>query len=152
MSSNTYYKGKVTGGSLKLRATPNGSQVAIIPNNKVLPLLSNGSGWAHTFYGMKEGYVNENYITNQGSIEYWQYLYGLKNLYRGCSSSLFVKHLQERLVALNLLSNSGGNACDGVFGLNTENAVIAFQNLCSLNPDGIVGNNTKEALDPSSPW
>ena len=43
----SYYKGKVTGGNLKLRATPNGTQVAIIPTNTVLVVQSTGSGWAH---------------------------------------------------------------------------------------------------------
>ena len=150
--AQTYYKGKVTGGSLKLRATPNGNQIAIIPNNKELAVVAQGNGWAQTIYGMNEGYVMEYYLTNQGTIEYYQYLFGLNNLYRGCSNSLYVSNLQDKLVSKGFLDNSNNDAIDGVFGVNTENAVKDFQREYHLTVDGIVGNATKEALDTSSPW
>lgn len=35
---------------------------------------------------------------------------------------------------------------DGIFGANTEKAVIAFQNQFGLVPDGIIGNNTWDAI------
>ena len=37
-------------------------------------------------------------------------------------------------------------AVDGIFGPDTKNAVIAFQNYAGLTPDGIVGANTWSAL------
>ena len=37
---------------------------------------------------------------------------------------------------------------DGNFGINTQNAIISFQNSFGLTPDGIVGENTWNALFP----
>lgn len=146
-----YYKGKVTGGRLRMRNQPGGTQITTIPDETRLAVLSDGSGWAHTYYKMYEGYVDEDYLTNQGEAEYWQYLFGLTNLYRGCSNSLHVQTLQRYLVRYGHLANTS-TACDGVFGVNTENAVKSFQRACNLTADGIVGDRTKEALDSSSPW
>lgn len=54
-----------------------------------------------------------------------------------------VRQLQEGLVVL------GFNALtvDGVFDSNTENMVKAFQQSYGLNADGIVGNQTRDALN-----
>jgi zinc D-Ala-D-Ala carboxypeptidase len=54
-----------------------------------------------------------------------------------------VKVLQEKLNALGY--NCG--AADGVFGINTEKAVKAFQDAEWLVPDGVVGSATWGALD-----
>lgn len=48
---------------------------------------------------------------------------------------------------LNRLGFNTGNA-DGVFGPRTENGVIRFQRSEGLNPDGIAGPKTWEALNP----
>ncbi len=37
---------------------------------------------------------------------------------------------------------------DGIYGIQTQSAVIAFQNDSGLNPDGIIGPKTYEALNP----
>lgn len=52
-----------------------------------------------------------------------------------------VKRLQERL-------NAQGEdlVADGVFGPSTHAAVVAFQARHGLNPDGVVGRRTREAL------
>ncbi|MBQ9983499.1 MAG: peptidoglycan-binding protein [Lachnospiraceae bacterium] len=54
-----------------------------------------------------------------------------------------VQTLQENLTALGY--NTKG--ADGIFGQNTENAVIAFQRAHNLTADGIVGANTHKAIN-----
>lgn len=58
-----------------------------------------------------------------------------------------VTRLQQRLQDLSLLRDRA----DGYFGRNTNNAVIDFQFLMGLNPDGIVGPNTAAALGLTYP-
>ncbi|WP_284143281.1 L,D-transpeptidase family protein [Metabacillus flavus] len=53
-----------------------------------------------------------------------------------------VKELQQKLTALGY--NTKGT--DGVFGPNTEKAVLAFQKASRLTADGIVGPATKKAI------
>ena len=54
-----------------------------------------------------------------------------------------VKNLQNNLISLGYLSGTA----DGAFGKNTENAVIAFQKKHGLTPDGLVGSDTKKAIN-----
>jgi peptidoglycan hydrolase-like protein with peptidoglycan-binding domain len=58
-----------------------------------------------------------------------------------------VARLQQRLRDLLLLQDKA----DGFFGRNTNNAVIDFQFLVGLNPDGIVGPKTAAALGLPNP-
>lgn len=58
-----------------------------------------------------------------------------------------VSRLQQRLIELALLRDRA----DGYFGRNTNNAVIDFQFLMGLNPDGIVGRETTAALGLTFP-
>lgn len=53
-----------------------------------------------------------------------------------------VTRLQERLKAIGLFSG----AVDGVFGSETEAAVQQAQRTYNLEPDGVVGPATWEAL------
>jgi len=63
------------------------------------------------------------------------------------ASGADVKYCQERL----LYWGYSPGVIDGIFGVNTQNAVIAFQKSKGLSPDGIVGVNTWAALDTSKP-
>jgi peptidoglycan hydrolase-like protein with peptidoglycan-binding domain len=54
-----------------------------------------------------------------------------------------VKALQKRLNELGFLPKGTD---DGVFGVNTEKAVMKFQSSVKLKPDGIVGKNTWKKL------
>ncbi|GLB28817.1 hypothetical protein LAD12857_07400 [Lacrimispora amygdalina] len=60
------------------------------------------------------------------------------------SSGEAVKRLQERLIALNY--NCGSYGADGKFGRNTTLAVIKFQKINGLTPDGIAGPKTLNCL------
>ena len=62
---------------------------------------------------------------------------GSSNLVRKGSKGADVKEIQTKL----------GIAADGIFGPNTEKAVMDFQKKNGLKVDGIVGPNTKAALD-----
>lgn len=55
----------------------------------------------------------------------------------------------DAVVKLQNLLNSKGFYCgtaDGIFGVNTYNAVVRFQKSCGLTADGIVGPRTRSAL------
>lgn len=63
-----------------------------------------------------------------------------------------VRSLQATLTRLTYLPRGG---VDGVFGIQTWHAVVAFQGWHHLTRDGIVGERTRGALSrarPPSPW
>ena len=69
-----------------------------------------------------------------------------RNLYQGCTGN-DVTELQKKL-------NAAGFDCgpaDGVFGPRTATAVIALQKACGIGVDGIVGPQTREALNKPIP-
>ncbi|WP_416147935.1 N-acetylmuramoyl-L-alanine amidase [Salipaludibacillus sp. HK11] len=68
------------------------------------------------------------------------------NLLSNGSSGADVTYVQERL---NYLGYSVGNA-DGIYGPNTESGVVAFQHDRGLQPDGVVGLRTWDALSASN--
>lgn len=63
-------------------------------------------------------------------------------LIRRGGRGVYVCVLQDALI--NLGYNTGG--LDGVFGVNTQNAVINYQKTRGLSVDGLVGNNTWKTL------
>jgi peptidoglycan hydrolase-like protein with peptidoglycan-binding domain len=63
-----------------------------------------------------------------------------------------VRSLQESLARLTYLPHSG---VDGIFGMQTWHAVVAFQGWSGLSRDGVVGPRTRSALShahPPTPW
>ena len=66
---------------------------------------------------------------------------------RSGSSGNDVKELQRALKAKGF----DPQGTDGKFGANTRKAVVAFQRANGLEPDGVVGKNTHQALFGSAP-
>lgn len=66
---------------------------------------------------------------------------GNRVLYTGMAGA-DVKQVQEQLIRLGYPTGEG----DGVYGKNTQAAVIAFQQANKLNADGIVGRETLNVL------
>ncbi len=56
-----------------------------------------------------------------------------------------VKQMQQRLVALGYLGSA-----DGIYGIKTYNAVVAFQKKNGLSADGVAGSKTQNKLYSSS--
>ena len=85
------------------------------------------------------------YLSRTSSAEYWEFLFGTKNLYNGCSDSYYVRNLQHYL---NICSGRTWTTIteDGSFGANTETAVRAYQAAFGLTADGIAGSATKSSL------
>lgn len=150
----SYYIAEVINGSLRLRNNhdTSGTVLTSMPDGTEVVCSDYNSTWTHTSYGMYEGYAMKQFLNKIEDAEYWQWEFGLKNLYNGCSKSIFVKRAQKMLVHYNCLADPDGTACDGVFGDKTEAAVRTFQKNCNLSVDGIIGPATKKALDNSSNW
>lgn len=70
----------------------------------------------------------------------------MANLKRG-SRGAEVTALQRRLIEIGVLQGKA----DGIFGPATERAVKNFQASVELDVDGVVGPNTRAALDGASP-
>ncbi len=70
----------------------------------------------------------------------------IRNLYQGCTGN-DVADLQRQL------KDAGFNcgAVDGIFGPRTNSAVIALQKARGLVPDGLVGPQTRQALNRPNP-
>lgn len=150
----SYYIAEVIDGALRLRDDPSTSSTTLtrMPEGTEVVCDDYNSTWTYTSYGMYEGYAMKSFLNRVANAEFWQWEFGLKNLYNGCSSSIFVKRAQRMLVHYNCLADPDGTACDGVFGDQTEAAVRAFQRMCNLDVDGIIGPATKQALDNTSEW
>ena len=53
----------VTGG-LNLRETPNGTRIAVIPQNAVIGVITKGADWSRVKYGDKVGYVMTRFLAD----------------------------------------------------------------------------------------
>lgn len=101
-----------------------------------------GDKYAETSENLKAGdiIVGEGHTAIVANV-YWRMN---KNLRRGATGrKADIKALQQRL------NDKYGSklVVDGDFGVKTENSVIGFQLENGLEPDGIVGRKTAEALD-----
>ncbi|MBR7165913.1 MAG: peptidoglycan-binding protein, partial [Clostridia bacterium] len=63
------------------------------------------------------------------------------------SSGQDVRRIQEKLMNIRTSRRALSRiAIDGNFGRNTENAVITFQRIFGLTPDGVVGSGTRTRI------
>lgn len=87
----------------------------------------------------KQGFSNQKVDNYPGPNT----LAGCPALRKGSSGNI-TKLLQEKLI--NLGYDLGKYGADGVFGVDTYNAVVKFQKVNGLTVDGIVGKNTWRKL------
>ena len=143
------YKATVIGGSLNLRASTSTSsaRLAIIPNGATIDVKTiSGNTWRKAYYNNKLGYVMQAYLNENTSqrtygVEACE-RYGEALLQQG-STGPNVLTLQQDLRNAGL---HGFNDNDGIFGSNTRDAVIDYQQMSNLSADGIVGIDTKRSL------
>lgn len=82
------------------------------------------------------GAADKSSTSSAGSVS------SIPGLLQSGSRGANVVALQNALIALGY--NVGSTGADGIFGVNTANAVKAFQRAHGISADGIVGNATKE--------
>ena len=99
---------------------------------------SNGSGrFAVMARKLREGEKPEDFANPiDGAVR--ELCYKGISLMRGPD----VTKVQKALKALNYFQGE----CDGMYGLETAHAVLAFQRDHDMNPDGIAGAETREKL------
>lgn len=104
----------------------------------------NNEPWVYTLNDTILCHFDGTIATGNGTPSSWQERYGTTTLQQSNTYNVYVKNLQEDLIALGYYCGSSG--ADGYFGSNTYTAVRSFQNDHSLTVDGLVGQNTKIAL------
>lgn len=112
-----------------------GGGVIIHCSTNVKTGKTSDKGWTH--YAIPKGLYDEGEIPVDTTRP---------TLRRG-SKGDDVVYLQERLTALGY----GCGEIDGIFGLKTLNAVVKYQTLNNLDPDGIVGKKTWASLEGTTP-
>lgn len=104
-------------------------------------LIVGVNSWGNSWGANGLLYFGQDYVNRVGQIittvDMETHKYVFTKLLKLGSTGFDVKQLQGKL----------GITADGIFGNNTKNAVIAFQQKHGLSPDGIVGNNTNAVLN-----
>lgn len=93
------------------------------------------------------GYIRADCLSSRRpNMDTWEHYYGPGNLSRsgGQSTSEQIMNFQRDLD--NLWYDIGESGVDGYFGIDTERAVMEFQQDHNLTVDGIAGPVTKELL------
>lgn len=140
--ADTYGTGKVstqsTGVNMRASASSDGKVLALVPKNAKLTVLSADGNWYKVEFNGKTGYIYKDYL----NVTEGKSTTALRLGSRGES----VKSLQQKLIALKYLKGSA----DGIFGKDTEKAVIAFQKDNGLTSDGVAGKLTLAAIKEST--
>ena len=144
---NAYLREKPSTDSRKILTVLEGTTVTITE------MVNNN--WMRVEYGKSKGYIRgdlfyDTTTASTGNKETDQSKSGDKMsswlpgvLLKFGSRGDAVSQLQEGLRTLNF----NNLTVNGIFDANTESMVKAFQSSCGLNADGIVGNQTRNALN-----
>ncbi len=60
----SYARVNTVSGGLNLRETPNGTRIAVIPQNAVIGVITKGADWSRVKYGDKVGYVMTKFLAD----------------------------------------------------------------------------------------
>ena len=138
---------------LYMRATPSssGQSLALLERDTVLTVTSRNGDWLAVTYNGKSGYISSQYVRLNGdgtaqSTSSTTTTTSSSNVLSMGSRGEAVKSLQQKLIALGYLSGSA----DGIFGQNTQKAVIAFQSAKGLTASGTADTATLNALSSAS--
>ncbi len=135
--------------TVNLRETPGGAVNLRVLHGTPVRIDPDKTNGAYSFVTLWEpikrhGYMMTKFLTTSepaGSRDLSTQTFGTATLKKGSRGQYVYNlqwHLQEKL------NKTIGK--DGVFGDETEKAVIAFQKKAGLTADGLVGKKTKEAL------
>ncbi|MDR0897170.1 MAG: peptidoglycan-binding protein [Oscillospiraceae bacterium] len=159
--------GYVTSTGLYIResASTKADALKCAKNGEKLTILKTQGDWYYVRYGVVYGYVAKKYVSlsksgssSSSSSSSDDAPDRIADLGKAPATTRIgdrgsdVKKLQQ---ALKILGYYSGN-CDGIFGENTEKAVIRFQKKKGLTQDGIAGKGTirllfgEEAADAGS--
>ena len=147
-----YIVGETNAEHVRFRTAPimtSDTQITWLPKGKELILKEDAEhkGWYKTIIGDKEGYVCAEYINEivNGNSIVWSY--GNNDLRKSNYKSLYVAHLQEKLVEAGFDID-----VDGVFGDETEKAVILYQRQRRILHDEPPGVVTYLMMQVLGPW
>lgn len=145
---------------LRKKPKPKGAPITQISQNQTVTILSQAGEWTYVAYKKHKGYVMGSYLTmgeppintpaKEAQAEKIQTDGGaaVSTPVRGPDSALRLEDRGDAVRELQTLLKQAGYSVsvDGVFGKNTEAAVIAFQKKMGLEADGLAGKKTLALL------
>ena len=129
--------GTITGDRVNLRTDPTiySSRLSYLYKGNSVTVEWPDGDWYRVKYNGMTGYVHGDYVSIASGTS--------SALLRQGSRGSAVKSMQEKLILLGYLSGSA----DGIFGSGTLAAVKKYQQLNSLEADGIAGPLTLSAIN-----
>lgn len=148
-SINSYmYCNVASGEYVNIRSGPSKdySSVGQLRRGDMVYCVSTDGSWAKINAPIN-GYVMHSYLqySSPSGGTNWQNPQ-TKNEAFGASGTIMQGHFNYKVANVQLALGFRGNDVDAVFGQDTYDAVVAFQNANGLEPDGKVGPATKTAL------
>ena len=134
----------ITGNMVNLRAGPGlaYARVAYLYKGDAVTVTGSENGWYAVASGQSAGYVYGQYVQLSGTAATQQPSGGASAVLRLGSTGAAVKQLQGNLIMLGYLHD----VADGIYGRNTQAAVLRYQQKNGLAPDGEAGSATTKAV------